>query len=66
MLKNKPSKEIVLEIIKEAVELEKEFVTESCDLIGMNKELMKQYIEYVSIDCLCLALKKNIIQMIMP
>ena len=50
MLKNKPSKEIVLEIIKEAVELEKEFITESlpCDLIGMNKELMKQYIEYVS------------------
>ena len=50
MLKHKPSKEIVLEIIKEAVELEKEFITESlpCDLIGMNKNLMKQYIEYVS------------------
>ena len=50
MLQNKPSKEIVLEIIKEAVELEKEFITESlpCDLIGMNKNLMKQYIEYVS------------------
>ena len=50
MLKHKPSKEIVLEIIKEAVELEKEFITESlpCDLIGMNKNLMKQYIEYVA------------------
>ena len=50
MLKNKPSKEIILNIIKEAVELEKEFITESlpCDLIGMNKALMKQYIEYVS------------------
>jgi len=50
MLKDKPSKEIVLSIIKEAVELEKEFITESlpCDLIGMNKTLMKQYIEYVS------------------
>ena len=50
MLKDKPSKEIILEIVKEAVELEKEFITESlpCDLIGMNKELMKQYIEYVS------------------
>jgi len=50
MLKYKPSKEVVLEIIKEAVELEKEFITESlpCDLIGMNKNLMKQYIEYVS------------------
>ena len=50
MLKDKPSKEIILEIIKEAVELEKEFITESlpCDLIGMNKNLMKQYIEFVS------------------
>ena len=50
MLNNKPSKETILEIIQEAVELEKEFITESlpCDLIGMNKELMKQYIEYVS------------------
>ena len=50
MLENKPSKETVLQIIQEAVELEKEFITESlpCDLIGMNKDLMKQYIEYVS------------------
>ena len=50
MLNDKPSKETILEIIQEAVELEKEFITESlpCDLIGMNKELMKQYIEYVS------------------
>jgi len=50
MLKNKPEKETVLEIIKEAVELEKEFITESlpCNLIGMNMEMMKQYIEYVS------------------
>ncbi len=50
MLQDKPSKETVLEIIKEAVTLEKEFITESlpCDLIGMNKDLMKQYIEYVS------------------
>ena len=50
MLKDKPSKETILEIVKEAVELEKEFITESlpCDLIGMNKNLMKKYIEYVS------------------
>ena len=50
MLKDKPSKEDVLNIIKEAVELEKEFITESlpCNLIGMNMDLMKQYIEYVS------------------
>ena len=50
MLKEKPSKEIVTDIIKEAVQLEKEFITESlpCNLIGMNMDLMKQYIEYVS------------------
>jgi ribonucleotide reductase beta subunit family protein with ferritin-like domain len=50
MLKDKPSKETILKIIKDAVELEKEFITESlpCDLIGMNKTLMKQYIEFVS------------------
>ena len=50
MLKDKPSKETILEIIKEAVELEKDFITESlpCNLIGMNMDLMKQYIEYVS------------------
>ena len=50
MLKDKPSKEIILEIIKEAVELEIEFITESlpCNLIGMNMTLMKQYIQYVA------------------
>ena len=50
MLKNKPDNEIVLSIIMEAVDLEKEFITESlpCDLIGMNMNLMKQYIEYVA------------------
>ena len=50
MLKDKPSKEIILEIIKEAVNLEIEFITESlpCNLIGMNMNLMKQYIQYVA------------------
>ena len=50
MLKDKPSKETILEIIKEAVELEIEFITESlpCNLIGMNMTLMKQYIQYVA------------------
>ena len=50
MLQDKPSKEVILDIIKEAVVLEKEFITESlpCNLIGMNMDLMKQYIEYVS------------------
>ena len=37
-------------IIKEAVAIEKEFITEalSCSLIGMNAEMMKQYIEFVA------------------
>ena len=49
-LKDKPSEETIIQIIKEAVEIEKEFITESlsCELLGMNKELMSQYIEYVS------------------
>ena len=50
MLKDKPHEETVKNIIKEAVEIEKEFITESlpCSLIGMNQDLMKQYIEYVA------------------
>ena len=49
-LANKPSDKQVYEIIKEAVVAEKEFITESlpCALIGMNNELMSQYIEYVA------------------
>jgi len=37
-------------IVKNAVEIEKEFITESlpCNLIGMNATLMKQYIEFVA------------------
>jgi ribonucleotide reductase beta subunit family protein with ferritin-like domain len=44
-----------VEIVKEAVEIEKEFITESlpCRLIGMNAKLMTQYIEFVG-DRLCL------------
>jgi ribonucleotide reductase beta subunit family protein with ferritin-like domain len=40
----------VHEIIQKAVEIEKEFITESlpCKLIGMNSDLMKQYIECVA------------------
>ena len=43
-------KQKIHEIIKEAVVAEKEFITESlpCALIGMNNELMSQYIEYVA------------------
>jgi len=50
MLQNKPSKETVINIIKEAVDLEIEFITESlpCNLIGMNMDLMTQYIQYVA------------------
>ena len=49
-LNNKPSDDVVINIIKEAVEIEKEFITESlsCELLGMNKTLMSQYIEFVS------------------
>jgi len=49
-LRDKPSKERVLEIIREAVVIETEFITESlsCKLIGMNSELMTQYIQYVA------------------
>ena len=49
-LQNKcPDKEIY-EIVKEAVSIEKEFITESlpCKLIGMNNDLMKQYIEHIA------------------
>lgn len=42
--------EIVKSIFMEAVEIEKEFITKSlpCNLIGMNAELMCEYIEYVA------------------
>ena len=38
------------EIIKEAVEIEKEFITDAlpCKLIGMNATLMQQYIEFIA------------------
>ena len=57
-LRNKPKPEQVYEIIREAVVAEKEFITESlpCALIGMNNDLMSQYIEYVA-DRLLLMLK---------
>ena len=49
-LVNKLPKEKVSGIIAEAVEIEKEFVTESLPvrLIGMNADLMSQYIEFVA------------------
>ena len=49
-LVNKLSKETVTKIITDAVEIEKEFVTDAIPvkLIGMNADLMKQYIEFVA------------------
>ena len=49
-LKDKPSPTIVQQIIEEAVAIEKEFITKalSCELIGMNADLMSQYIEYIA------------------
>lgn len=50
MLKNKPSQDVVHNIVREAVEIEKSFIIEAlpCSLIGMNAEKMSDYIEYVS------------------
>lgn len=47
---NKLSKEEVKKIITDAVEIEKEFVTDALPvkLIGMNSDLMQQYIEFVA------------------
>lgn len=49
-LVNKPTQERVYEIIKDAVKIEQEFLTDALpvDLIGMNSKLMAQYIEYVA------------------
>ncbi|EPZ30757.1 Ribonucleoside-diphosphate reductase subunit M2 [Rozella allomycis CSF55] len=50
LLKNPASQETVTSIIKEAVEIEQEFLTEALpvNLIGMNCGLMKKYIEFVA------------------
>ena len=47
---NKVPQERIKEIILSALEIEKEFITESLpvSLIGMNSDLMKQYLEYVT------------------
>jgi ribonucleoside-diphosphate reductase subunit M2 len=49
-LENKVSGETIHEIIKRAVELEKEFICDAlpCSLIGMNSKMMSQYIEFVA------------------
>ncbi|KAI1640928.1 ribonucleotide reductase [Biscogniauxia mediterranea] len=49
-LKNRPSKDVVQQVITDAVAIEQEFLTEAlpCGLLGMNANLMKQYIEFVA------------------
>ena len=49
-LNQKLDDDIIARIISEAVEIEKEFVCESLpvSLIGMNKDLMSEYIEFVA------------------
>jgi ribonucleoside-diphosphate reductase beta chain len=60
MLQNKISNNDIRSIITEAVELEKEFVTDALpvSLIGMNAQLMNQYIEFVA-DRLLISLGNN-------
>ena len=47
---NKPSEERIKEILLSALEIEKKFITESLpvSLVGMNSELMKQYLEFIT------------------
>ncbi|WP_124979376.1 ribonucleotide-diphosphate reductase subunit beta [Nonlabens xiamenensis] len=49
-LVNKVSKERIKEIIVDALDIEREFITESlpASLIGMNAKLMTQYLEFVT------------------
>jgi ribonucleoside-diphosphate reductase subunit M2 len=56
-LLKKMDKARIHEIIKEAVEIETEFICDAlpCKLIGMNSELMTQYIKFVA-DRLCVQL----------
>ena len=56
-MNSKLSKKRIHEIIKEAVDIETEFITEAipCKMIGMNCKLMSQYIEFVA-DRLCIQL----------
>lgn len=56
-LNNKLSTEELHEIVKESVEIENEFICDAlpCKLIGMNMQLMTQYIKFVG-DRLCVQL----------
>ena len=49
-IQNRLTKQKAHKIIREAVKIEKQFITKSlpCELIGMNAKLMSQYIEFVA------------------
>jgi len=49
-LQNRLPEDVVHDIVRGAVEVERKFICEalSCDLIGMNNELMTRYIEFVA------------------
>jgi ribonucleoside-diphosphate reductase beta chain len=49
-LTNRLSKTKAFKLIREAVKIEKEFITEAipCSMIGMNAKMMSQYIEFVA------------------
>ena len=49
-IQNKLDAATIYKIVSEAVQMEKEFIIESipCAMIGMNADLMSQYIEYVA------------------
>ena len=63
MLNNKLDEDTIHDIIKNAVDIEKKFILESipCNMIGMNHELMSQYIEFVA-DRLLLQLSTKDVQ----
>merc|ERR1711974_350425 len=50
MLEHKLPEDIVHDIVRGAVKVERRFICDalSCDLIGMNSELMTRYIEFVA------------------
>jgi len=56
-LQKKINKSRIYEIVREAVEIETEFICDAlpCRIIGMNSDLMTQYIQFVA-DRLCLQL----------
>ena len=49
-LENKLSRDTIIDIVTSAVKIEEEFITQSlpCRMIGMNSELMVQYIRFVA------------------